>query len=135
MASHLQLSLPRPNAQAITMLRTGCNMLPVSVGRLNSPPVDLNRRYCGLCPNTVGNEEHFLLYCNAGDPQLRTEILQQAAYQHCARDDPNATANCPNTTDLIRRMLNPLDKDIAIKLGKYVKTGLAKLKEKHDEEP
>ena len=56
-------SLPFKFRKAITNFRIGNHRLPVEVGRYYGR-VERAERLCPLCSNDIGDEWHYLLYCN-----------------------------------------------------------------------
>ena len=47
----------------ITMLRCGCLPLEVETGRYRTPKTPLLQRTCEICAKGIGDEIHFLNYC------------------------------------------------------------------------
>jgi hypothetical protein len=58
--------IPRYKSRYFAMLRAGSLPLAVETGRYSHPVTPLNDRICKFCnANTVEDEKHFLLSCNA----------------------------------------------------------------------
>ena len=56
-------SISTNKRRVITMLRCGCLPLEVETGRYRAPKIPLIQRTCEICGNGIGDETHFLNYC------------------------------------------------------------------------
>ena len=56
-------SISTNKRRIITMLRCGCLPLEVETGRYRAPKTPLLQRTCEICGNGIGDETHFLNYC------------------------------------------------------------------------
>jgi len=119
MEPYLSYGLPKKLTTPITQLRTGCHPLPISTGRQANPPVSITARTCKVCPNTLGDETHFLLFCTITDNSNRTELFQ--AYNTTKPHENNAQST-------MKHIISPNDTNKTICLGKYIRSGLDKLK-------
>ena len=56
-------SVSNNKRRIVAMLRCGCLPLEVETGRYRTPKTPLLQRTCEICGNGIGDETHFLNYC------------------------------------------------------------------------
>ena len=71
-------SVSNNKRRIVTMLRCGCLPLEVETGRYRTPKTPLLQRTCEICGNGIGDETHFLNYCQPLT-SLRLELYKVAS--------------------------------------------------------
>ena len=58
---HIELIMPGSHRSAFAYLR--CGVAPIRIGTGRYENLRLSRRLCLICPNSIENEAHVMLYC------------------------------------------------------------------------
>lgn len=119
--TYLSLCLPWSVAKAITQIRIGCHKLPIATGRLTTPPTETQQRKCKYCPDEVGDETHFMLFC-----KHQTEEREKLAHQwRITIPHPSTRESDPWIVEAaMRDILTPTDYRQALAIGSFIKKGL-----------